>query len=55
MTPIHTAVVDLLVSHGANIEEKDIDGLTPLDHAVINENKEIIEFLISHDANVNAK
>ena len=61
-TPLHYAcekgylqIVEYLISKGANIEEKDIDGNTPLHIANLNFiNDEISKFLISHGANKDA-
>ncbi|EAX99258.1 ankyrin repeat protein, putative [Trichomonas vaginalis G3] len=46
---------ELLLSHNANIIEKDIDEQTSLHYAACKNNKEIIEILISHGANINEK
>ena len=44
---------ELLISHGANINEKDNNGETALHIAVYFNRKEIAELLISHGANIN--
>ncbi|EAY16580.1 Protein phosphatase 1 regulatory inhibitor subunit 16A, putative [Trichomonas vaginalis G3] len=46
---------EVLISHGANMNEKDEDGNTPLHEAAKNNCKEIVELLISHGANINKK
>ena len=51
----HKEASELLISHGANINEKDKDGRTVLYYATINNSKETIELLISHGANINEK
>ncbi|MCL2181922.1 MAG: ankyrin repeat domain-containing protein [Chitinispirillia bacterium] len=41
---------------GANVNEADSDGWTPLHHAAVsNPNPEVLEYLISQGANINAK
>ena len=45
----------LLISHGANINGKDINGKTPLHRAVIYERNWIIALLLSNGANINEK
>ena len=61
-TPLHWAVyggkldvVKLLISNGANINEKDRNGRTPLFSSVSSDFKEVSKLLISEGANVNAK
>lgn len=44
-----------LITNGANINEKDEDGWTPLIMAAEGGNKAVVELLISKGANVNAK
>ena len=46
---------EILISHGANINEKDEDGETALHYAAENNSKETAEILISHGANINEK
>ncbi|EAX90659.1 hypothetical protein TVAG_142030 [Trichomonas vaginalis G3] len=46
---------ELLISHGANINEKDEDGNTALHITAWKNNKEIAKLLISHGANINEK
>ncbi|EAY04032.1 hypothetical protein TVAG_055180 [Trichomonas vaginalis G3] len=60
-TPLHIAaengykeLVELFISHGADVNSIDYDGKTALYYAAENNHKEIIEFLITHDANINA-
>ena len=45
----------LLISHDANINEKDNNGRTALHKAAENNRKETAELLISHHANINEK
>ncbi|EAY20291.1 ankyrin repeat protein, putative [Trichomonas vaginalis G3] len=45
---------ELLISHGANINEKDNDGYTALHYAAANFlGEKTVELLISHGANIN--
>ena len=48
-------IVELLISRGININEKDKNGETALHIAVQYNRKEIAEFLISHGININEK
>ena len=48
-------MAELLISHGANINEKDEKGRTALHIAARKNRKEMAELLISHGANVNEK
>ncbi|EAX97026.1 hypothetical protein TVAG_315280 [Trichomonas vaginalis G3] len=48
-------IAELLISHGANINEKDEDGKTALHFAAYYNSKEIAELLISNGANINEK
>ncbi|EAY00348.1 ankyrin repeat protein, putative [Trichomonas vaginalis G3] len=48
-------ITKLLISHGANINEKDIFGNTALHNAVHENYKEITKLLISHGANINER
>lgn len=45
-------LVELLLWHGADIETKDKDGLTPLGVAVLKQQKEIVDFLIKRGAKI---
>ena len=47
--------VKYLISHGANIESKDTNGVTPLYIASRNGHIEIVKYLISHGANIESK
>ena len=56
-TALHSAAInnskvtaEVLISNGANINEKDEDGDTPLHIATINNSKETAEVLISYGA-----
>ena len=46
---------EFLINHGANVNEKDKDGSTPLHLAAWNGKLECCEFLINHGVNVNEK
>lgn len=48
-------IVKYLISHGADIESKDIRGYTPLMQATNNNKGKIVEYLISIGANLNEK
>lgn len=48
-------VVTLLVAHGADVNEKDQFGVTPLVAAARQGNKDVIETLIAHGADINPK
>ncbi|EAY09498.1 KIAA1223 protein, putative [Trichomonas vaginalis G3] len=61
-TAIHYAALtnnketsNLLISHGANVNESDKYGKTALHYTAENNFKETAEILISHDANINEK
>ena len=43
-------VAELLISNGANINERNIRGNTPLDEALLNERNKTAEFLRKHGA-----
>lgn len=49
------AVVELLLSHGANVNAKDRYGCTPLYDALFEGCLDVMELLIEHGAEVNAK
>jgi len=58
-TPLHIAayeghkdIAELLISIGADIGAKDIEGCTPIYWAVVRGNKEIVDLLITADADV---
>jgi ankyrin repeat protein len=50
---VRPKVIGLLLDYGADIESRDPDGLTPLIHAVVAGNTEIVETLIQRGANIN--
>jgi NF-kappa-B inhibitor-like protein 2 len=64
-TPLHEAanhgykdIVDLLLSHGANIDDKggiDCDGVTPLHDAASNGCMDVMELLLTRGADITAK
>jgi ankyrin repeat protein len=45
-------VVSLLLALGADMEERDIQGLTPVAHAVLENREDIVKFLLENGANV---
>jgi ankyrin repeat protein len=49
-----SAVVKMLIEHGANVNAFDDIGCTPLVYALYKKNNEIIEILIASNADVNA-
>jgi uncharacterized protein len=49
----HKQMVQLLVSHGANVNAQAASGATPLFWAVLRDQKDDAAFLIAHGANVN--
>jgi ankyrin repeat protein len=53
--PLIARMVVLLVAHGADINEKDEAGVTPLHHAAEGGLKETVGFLLAKGAEVNAK
>jgi len=53
--PIARRMLSLLLEHGANTETPDIEGKTLLMSAIEYQNKEIVEMLLAHKANVNAQ
>ena len=46
----HTGVVQLLVSHGANVDAADEAGLSPLDHAIRNGKDATAVYLLESSA-----
>ncbi|EAY12313.1 hypothetical protein TVAG_161190 [Trichomonas vaginalis G3] len=48
-------ITELLISHGANINEKDRNGEAALHIAARENSKETFEVLISHGANIDKK
>ena len=46
--------IELLLTHGADVNERNSYGLTPLHFAAAAGDKEIIELLLAHGADVNA-
>ena len=50
---VRPKVIGLLLDYGADIESRDPDGLTPLIHAIVAGNTEIVETLIQRGANIN--
>ena len=51
----HIEIVELLVSKGADLNAKDMIGMTPLHYVASGGHKEIVELLIANGADVNAK
>jgi len=58
--PLHRAVnsgnieqVKLLISEGADVNVKSVNGWTPLHHAADRGHREMVELLLAHDADVN--
>jgi ankyrin repeat protein len=51
---VRPRVIGLLLDHGADIESRDPDGLTPLVHAIIAGNAGIAEVLIQRGASIDA-
>lgn len=61
-SPLHIAaqkgydgIVRLLLEHGADCNEKDSDGLTPLTHAIRGDHEAAVRLLLSHGADCNDK
>ena len=54
-TPDGKHMLSLLLDHGANTETPDIEGKTLLMLAAEWKNKEVVEMLLAHKANVNAR
>jgi len=50
-----SGVVAFLVEHGADVNAKDNNGITPLMYAVEKGDSEVVAFLVEHGAKVNAK
>jgi ankyrin repeat protein len=49
------ALVEALVTHGANVNLAKNDGVTPLHLAIIGRSVAVVRFLVEHDADVDAK
>lgn len=47
-------IVKQLINKGANVNERDEDGRTPL-HLATEKNLEMVQFLVDHGAEINAK
>jgi tetratricopeptide (TPR) repeat protein len=45
-------LINLLIDNGANVNLKDKDGNTPLTIAIINSNKDVVEFLLNQNTSV---
>ena len=45
------AAIEMLLSHGCNIDSRDSEGDTPLRHAARLENTEVVEYLLAQGAN----
>ncbi|KAK5966702.1 Ankyrin repeat protein [Trichostrongylus colubriformis] len=52
---VTTAIVNLLVHHGADVNANDAYGMTPLHHAAMKANEPAASTLLKHGAYVNAK
>ncbi|RHZ61466.1 ankyrin repeat domain-containing protein [Aspergillus thermomutatus] len=48
-------MVELLLDHGADINRKDPKGRTPLLHAMLWNNDQIVEFLLLYDVDPDAE
>ena len=48
-------MVELLLTHKADIRAKDNAGRTPLHEAILTGDKDVVELLLAHKANINAK
>jgi ankyrin repeat protein len=48
-------VVELLLAHGAKVNAKTNEGVTPLHYAARNGNKDKVKLLLAKDAKINAK
>ncbi len=48
-------ILELLLSHGADIQQRGHNDYTPLHWAVVDRNIEAVEFLLSHGANPTAR
>ena len=49
------SLAELLLTHGAEVNEKDDTGETPLHKASYRVHKDVVELLLAHGADVNAK
>ena len=50
----HTALVDLLIDYGANINARTSSGVTPLHEAVLHNSTDVVQLLLAYGANPNA-
>ena len=50
-----TEVCELLITNGAQINERNIRGLTPLDEALLNQRNKTADFLRQHGAKTGEK
>lgn len=50
----HMEIVELLISHGADVNAVDKSGWSALRYAVLNANVELIQYLLLHGADINA-
>jgi len=55
MVAISIEIARLLTEHGAEIEVRDNNGWTPLMHAAINNDADLIKFFAERGADLNAK
>ena len=44
----HNEIAELLIANGANVNAKEVDGLTPLDFAIMSNQPEIADLLRKH-------
>jgi ankyrin repeat protein len=51
----HKEIVELLIANGADVNTKDVVGMTPLHIAARRGHKEIVELLIDNGMDVNTK
>ena len=50
----HKLLVELLLDNGANVDERDKFGMTPLMRAAQHGRTDVVNFLLDNDADVNA-